>query len=67
MVFTALIIYQLEEEIKAAKEREDFLMTMAVECSEEVGFDLEGGNKLLLGDLSIRSKEAQVILGVLSC
>ena len=60
-IFIIIIFSQQgEEAIKSAKD--ELLRIIIAECSAEVGFNIEGGNKLLLGDLSFRSREAQVLL-----
>lgn len=51
---------QTEDAVKDMKDRDDFIKKMTKECSKEVGLDFESGNKMLLGDLSNRSREAQV-------
>jgi hypothetical protein len=49
-----------DEDIKAAKRRDDFLTKIALECSEEAKLDLDVADKLLLGDISDKSNEAKV-------
>lgn len=55
-----LNIFQKQDEIDYAKERQEFLVRIATECSDETGVDFESANKLLLGDLSVRTYEAKV-------
>ena len=51
--------FQCKENAEA-KKKSDFLEKIAAECSEELEFDLAQAKKLLLGDLSIDSREAKV-------
>ena len=46
--------------MKNALDREKFLKQITEECTKETGLKLDAAKKMLLGDLSYRSKEAQV-------
>lgn len=42
------------------EQKQEFLNKIAKECSEEIGFDINAGMKLLLGDFADRSDKAKV-------
>jgi hypothetical protein len=50
----------IDEKTRKAQEHLAFLVRIAKECSEEIGFELEKGMKLIRGDFSDRTEKAQV-------
>lgn len=43
------------------EQKQEFLSKIAKECSEEIGFDLNAGMKLLLADFTDNSDKAKVM------
>ncbi|CRK88150.1 CLUMA_CG001935, isoform A [Clunio marinus] len=65
IVLLALIVVVVcddDDKLKKANENQKILEKYAAECSEEIGFDLESANKLLVGDLSFNSREAKCFM-----
>ncbi|CRK93118.1 CLUMA_CG006613, isoform A [Clunio marinus] len=56
-LFSLIAAFQ-KDEIKEAQDRHSFLTKITKECTEETGLSLDDAQKLLLGDLSLKTNEA---------